>query len=55
MMVSSIAIVNPIQGDCSWMRGGSKKAPSLKSVTHPTMMKLGTVIPYLKKIQKIDK
>ena len=26
---------------------------SLISVTHPTWMKLGTVIPYLKKIQKI--
>ena len=25
----------------------------VKSYTHPTMMKLGTVIPYLKKIQKI--
>ena len=22
-------------------------------ITHPTMMKLGTVIPYLKKMQKI--
>ena len=28
---------------------------TLKSVTHPTMMKLGTVIPYLKEIQKIYK
>ena len=27
--------------------------PSLKSVTYPTMMKRGTVIPYPKKIQKI--
>ena len=27
--------------------------PSLKSVSYPTMMKLDTVIPYLKKIQKI--
>ena len=26
---------------------------SPKSVTYPTMMKLDTVIPYLKKIQKI--
>ena len=34
-------------------RGGTKRPPSLKSVTHPTMMKLGTVISYLKKIQKI--
>ena len=37
---------------CSRM-GGGQKGPPLKSVTHPTMMKLGTVIPYLKKIQKI--
>ena len=33
--------------------GRPKRPPSLKSVTHPTMMKLGTVIPYPKKIQKI--
>ena len=33
-------------------RGGSQKEPpSLKPTTHPTMKKLGTVIPYLKKIQ----
>ena len=32
---------------------GGKKVPLLKSVTYPTMMKLGTVIPYPKKIQKI--
>ena len=32
--------------------GGAKRPPSLKSVTHPAMMKLGTVIPYLNKIQK---
>ena len=35
-----------------WGRG-QKGLPSLKSDTHPTMMKLGTVITYLKKIQKI--
>ena len=57
--------VNPIQDGhfrgCSRMRGeGAKRPPSLKSVTHtkichtyPTMMKIGTVISYLKKIQKI--
>ena len=33
--------------------GGQKGPPSLKSVTHPTIIKLGTVIPYLKKIQKL--
>ena len=35
-------------------RGGGrqKDPPSPKSVTHSTMKKLSTVIPYLKKIQK---
>ena len=28
--------------------GGQKGPPSLKPVTHPTMMKLGTVILYVK-------
>ena len=40
---------------CSQMgMGGGKKAP-LPKICHtcPTSMKLGTVIPYLKKIQKI--
>ena len=34
-----------------------KKLPPLSIIchTHPTLMKLSTVIPYLKKIQKIDK
>ena len=33
--------------------GGGQKGPSsLKSDTYPTMMKLGTVIAYLEKIQK---
>ena len=37
-------------------RGEDKKALLLKIChTYPTMMKLGTVIPYLKKIQKIYK
>ena len=36
------------------MDGGGKKAPLPKIChTYPTMMKLGTVIPYPKKIQKI--
>ena len=35
-------------------RGGGQKAPLPKiSHTYPTMVKLGTVIPYLKKIQKL--
>ena len=39
---------------CSMM-GGGKKAPPLPKICHtyPTMMKLGTVIFYLKKIQKV--
>ena len=34
---------------------GGQKAPPLPEICHtyPTMMKLGTVTPYLKKIQKI--
>ena len=48
---------NPIQDGhfrgCS-RTAGAKKAPLPKIChTYPTMMKLGTVIPYLKKIQKI--
>ena len=35
--------------------GGKKDPPFPKPVTHPTMKKLGIVIPYLKKIQKIHK
>ena len=33
--------------------GGQKDPPSLESITYPTTMKLGTVMPYLKKTQKI--
>ena len=43
----------PIQG-CSKMVV-PKNLPSLKSVTYPAMMKLGTVIAYLKNIQKLYK
>ena len=34
--------------------GGGAKSPPFPYIchTHPTMMKLGTVVPYLKKIQK---
>ena len=51
--------INPIQGGsfrgCSRMDGG-KKTPLFKIChTYPTMMKLGTLIPYLKMIQKIYK
>ena len=49
--------VNPIHdghfSGCSWM--GRVKRPPLPKICHtyPTLMKLGTVIPHLKKIQKI--
>ena len=35
--------------------GGGAKSPRLHKIcqTYPTIMKLGTVIPYLKKVQKI--
>ena len=49
--------VNPIQDGYFWgysRMGVAKKAPLPKIChTYPTMMKLGTVIPYLKKIRKI--
>ena len=39
---------------CSRMGGGTKGSPVPKIFyTYPTMMKLGTVIPYIKKTQKI--
>ena len=49
---------NPIQDGlfrgCSRIGGGGKKAPLPKICrTFPTMMKLSTVIPYLKKFQKL--
>ena len=38
---------------CDWEEGGGrqKDPPSSKPVTHPTMKKLASVIPDLKKIQ----
>ena len=48
--------INPIQDGffrgCSRMRGQKGPLPKICH-TYPTMMKLGTVIPYPKKIQKI--
>ena len=51
---------NPIQNGpfrgCSRIAGGAKKRPlPLPKICHtyPTVTKLGTVIPYLKNIQKI--
>ena len=50
---------NPIQDgpfrSCSGWWGGPQRYYCLKSATHPAMMKIGTLIPYLKKIQKIYK
>ena len=34
--------------------GGTKRTPSLKSVTCLTIIKFGAVIPYLKKIEEIN-
>ena len=43
----------PFQG-CSRMGGGGQKRPQPKIChTYPAHMKLGTVIPYLKKTQQI--
>ena len=38
-----------------WGGGGGAKRPPFRKIcqTSPTIMKLGTVIPYLRKIQKI--
>ena len=48
---------DPIQDWLFWgcsRMGGDKKAPLPKiCLTYPTMMKLGTVIPYLKQIETI--
>ena len=62
---SMIVNINPIQDGlfrgCSRMRGagggGRTKSPHLSKICHtyPTLMKLGTVIPHLKKLQKIQK
>ena len=47
-------IQNGLFGGYSWM--GGKRSPFPKIChTYPTMLKLGTVIPYLKKIQKMYK
>ena len=40
---------------CGGEGRGAKSPPPLRKIchTHPTMMKLGTLIPYLKKIQRL--
>ena len=53
-IIKSTENFNLFRWSYSWFLtdGDGKKAPYLKSVTYSTMMKLGTVIPYLKNIQK---
>ena len=55
MSVSDNPILNGHFGAVHGLKGvGAKSTPSSKICrTYPTMMKLGTVIPYLKKIKKI--
>ena len=61
VVMHSITDFNPIQDGvfrgCSRIGQGwvGAKRPTLSKICHtyPTMMKLGAVIPYLKKIQKI--
>ena len=54
--LSYSSYLSPIQDGafrgCSGMGGSKRPRPKIFH-TYPTMMKLGTVIPYLKKIQKI--
>ena len=57
--LKEVKYFNPIQDGHFWgclrMGGGRAKRPPFPKIcrTHPAVMKLGTVIPYLKKIQKI--
>ena len=56
--VGYILILNPIQDGHFWgcsRMGGGAKSPPLPKVCHtyPLMIKLGTAIPYPKKIQKM--
>ena len=62
LLCSTNEIFNPIQDglfrDCSRMgEGGRAFWPTLRKICHtnPTMMKLGTVIPYPRKFQKLHK
>ena len=50
---SGVKWINLIHEGLFW--GCLRKRGDKKTATHPTMMKLGTVISYLKKIQKIYK
>ena len=46
------SIQDGLLGDCSRIGGAKSPLPKLYH-TYPTMMKLGTVIPYLRKVQTI--
>ena len=52
-----LKLLNPIQDGLFRGWGGGQKRPPLPKIRHtyPTMMKLGTAIPYVRKIQKIYK
>ena len=56
-MASPCNFINPTQDGLFWgcsLMGGAKRSTFPKIChTYPTMMILGTVIPFLKKIQKI--
>ena len=56
-MASPCNFINPTQDGLFWgcsLMGGAKRSTFPKIChTYLTMMKLGTVIPFLKKIQKI--
>ena len=48
--------MGPFGATYRWGGGGRTKNPFLSKIyTYPTMIELGTVIPYLKKFQKIFK
>ena len=47
-------ILDPIQDGRFWRCSRIRRSPFLKSVTYLAMMKHETVIPYLKRIQKIN-
>ena len=52
-------VLNPIKDGyfrgCSWMMGAKNVHLPKICLAYPTIMKLGTVLPYLKKIQKVYK
>ena len=55
---NAVSVLNPIQDGHFWgcSRMGIQKCPLPKIYhTYPTIMKLYTVLPYLKKIQKLYK